>query len=66
MATDDLDFDYNGIDEAILFQAEDGISYSPDLADPPSHKSPILLDPVLLDPDAGLASTSKTPPQVEL
>ena len=57
----DVDFDYDAIDEAILLQAEDGISYSPDLVE-----SPPLKPPVLLDPDAGLTSTSKTPPQAEL
>ena len=67
MVTDDLDFEYDGINEPILLQDEDGISYSPDSADPPSPKSRDLLDLVLLDLDAGLASKSKThSPQAQL
>ena len=67
MVTDDLDFEYDGINEAILLQDEDGISYSPNSADPPSPKSPDLVDLVLLDSDAGLASKSKIPsPQAQL
>ena len=55
-------YDDDEIDDAILFQAEDGITYSPldspGSADPPTQQ---LL--VLPDPGAGLASSTKPSPQ---
>ena len=47
--------DYDEIDDAILFQAEDGITYSP-LDSPGSANSPTRQPPVLPDPGHGLVS----------
>ena len=53
--------DYDEIDDAILLQAEDGITYSPGSADSPIHQSPVLPDP-----GAGIASSTKPFPQAVL
>ena len=49
--------DYDEINDAILLQAEDGITYSPGSADYPNHQPPILPDP-----SARLASSTEPSP----
>ena len=57
MATNGNDeYDYDEIDDAILLQAEDGITYSPGSANSPPQS------PVLPDPGAGLTSTTPLAP----
>ena len=37
--------DFDEIDDAILYQVEDGITYSTGSSDPPTQQPPILPDP---------------------
>ena len=64
MANNDYE-DYDEINNAILFQEEDGITYS-SLDSPSSADSPTHQPPVLPDHSAGLASSTEPSPHEEV